>query len=272
MSTDGLPLDWGDDDNPLDKPRNAELYERTSNIAGFLDNKENLCPCFQAQAVFGICTQRTPALIAQFRALASEFADPWTEAKEEVKDLLRQARRLGGEETKSGLGTGIHRYCHLRDIGADINYPTLKMVEWLDAYSEQMAQFEVLDAERFVVNDEIKAAGSYDRLLRDRNTGEILIGDIKSGASDADFALKATVQTAIYANSIKYDQGTGQREPLNCSLTRAVLIHVPFNGGGEPRCNIYDLDIVEGWRLAKLAVQLPAARRMKVGKKQLRRP
>jgi hypothetical protein len=243
-----------------------------SNIAGFLDNKENLSPYHQTQAVLGVCTERQASLISQFRALASEFLDPWSEAKDEVKDLLRQARRLGGEDAKSGLGTSIHRYCHLRDIKADIVYPTPKLEPWLDCYDEQMPRWEVLDDEGFVVCDEIQAAGSFDKLMRDKQTGEIMIGEVKSGASDNDFALKPTVQAAVYAHSEYYDQETGKRTPFDCSLTKAALIHVPFNGGGEPRCNIYELDIDYGWEMAKIAVQLPKARRIKVGKKQLLLP
>lgn len=281
ITTNGEPLDWGPDpDRPLDKPLNAQLYDRPSDICGYLDSKENLSPYHQAQAVLGVVTERQASLIAQFRALASEYKDPWSEAKDEVKDLLRQARRLGGEDSKSGLGTSIHRYCHLRDIGAEVEYPIPGMEPWLDAYARKMAAFDVLADERFVVCDEVCSAGSFDRLLRANRDiligkkvvipeGTILIGDIKSGAHDANYAMKPTVQTAIYSRSEFYDQETGKREPFDCSLTQAVLIHVPFHAGGEPRCDIYVLDIGEGWRLAKMAVQVPAARKMKVGKRAL---
>lgn len=271
VTDDGNPLDWGpDEDRPLDKPLNGLLYDRPSDVCGYLDSKENLSPYHQAQAVLGVVTEREASLIAQFRALASEFKDPWKEAKDEVKSLLRVARMLGGEESKSGLGTAGHRFCHLRDIGGDdgsVTYPIPSMEPWLDCYEEAMERFEVLMDEVFVACDELRCAGSFDRLLRDKMTGEVIIGDIKWGAHDANYAMKPTVQTAIYSNSEIYDQETGKREPLECSLTTAALIHVPFHAGGNPRCDIYPLDIVEGWRLARMAVQIPAARKMRVGKR-----
>lgn len=279
VTRNGEPLDWGPDpDRPLDKPLNAELYERPSDMSGYLDSAENLSPYHQAQAVFGVVTEQVPSLIWQFRALASEFKDPWKEAKGDVKDLLRQARMLGGEENKSGIGTSIHRFCHLRDIGQETVYPVAQLEDWIDCYEEAMEPFEVLMDEQFVVCDEVRTAGNFDRLLRAKRdlyagkklvmeAGTIAIGDIKGGAHDANFALKPTVQTAIYAHSELYDQETGKREPLECSLTHSLLIHVPFHAGGNPRCEIYPLDIEHGWHLAKMAAQIPAARKLKVGKR-----
>jgi hypothetical protein len=266
VTTDGQPLDFGED-GELDKPRNGLLYDRPSDIAGYLDSKENLSPYHQAQAVLGVVTERSASLVASFRALASEFADPWSEAKDEVKDYLRQARRLGGEDAKSNKGTSIHRYCHLRDIGQRAEFEIPAMEPWLDEYERAMARYEVLEDERFVVCDELRSAGSFDRLVRDKETGEVLIADIKSGAHDVNYALKPTVQTALYAHSEFYDQATGKREGFDCSLTHALLIHVPFNGGGTPRCEVYRLDIIKGWELAKIAVQIPAARKIKCNKR-----
>lgn len=265
----GEPLDWGPDpDRPSDKPLNAELYDRPSDMCGYLDSKENLSPYHQAQAVLGVVTEQEASLIHQFRALASEFKDPWKQAKDEVKSLLKLARLLGGEEAKSGIGTSIHRYCHLRDIGQDAEFPMPGLEDWLDCYQEAMeSRFDVVMDECFVVCDEVRTAGSFDRLLRDKQTGELVVGDIKSGAHDANFALKPTVQTAIYAHSELYDQETGKREPLGCSLVTAALIHVPYHAGGNPRCDIYPLDITYGWELAKIAAQIPAARKLKLGKR-----
>lgn len=274
VTRDGKPLKFVDGS---DKPVNAELYSRPSTIAGNLDTKENLKAYQQARAVCGVVKDKS--LAWQFRALVSEYHDPWDAAKDEVKSLLRLAEQIGGDQHKAGIGTAIHRLCHLRDIGADIEYPVAQLEPWLDAYANAVhSRYEVLGDEFFVVCDDIKNAGSendlrcagnFDRLLRDKQTGEVVIGDIKSGASDPSFAMKPTIQVAIYARSVCYDQQTGKRSPIHNELnvSKGVMIHLPFNGSGSPECTVYPLDLDEGWRLAKLSNAVTEARKMKLLKK-----
>lgn len=280
MTRDFGPLDWGPDpEQPLDKPLNGELYSRPSDISSNLDTKENLSPYHQAQAVFGVVTEPPPhSLIKQFRALASEFTDPWNAAKQEVKSLLKLARTMGGEEFKSGVGSALHRYSVLADKGIEPDYEMSDFAPWIEVYSEAMSRFKVLEWEGFIVCDDLdnpgsendlRCAGSYDKLVEDTVTGEIMVADLKSGKSDNDFAMSPTVQISIYAHGTHYDQETGRRWPLheNVSRTRGLLIHLPYNGGGDPRCTIYPLDLEEGFRLAKMSSQVTAARRMRAYKK-----
>jgi hypothetical protein len=126
-----------------------------------------------------------------------------------------------------------------------------------------MVGWEVLDAETFVVVDEVQAAGSMDRLLRHKATGRVVAADIKSGKSDPDYPLKVTIQTAMYAHGERYDQETGERLPLHpdVDLDHGLLIHVPIRTG-RPRAALYPLDLVRGWELAQMAVRVRDARKM----------
>lgn len=277
VTRDYAPLDWPEGAR---EPLNGFLYERPSDISGNLDTKENLSPYHQCQAVTGLMLDK--ALAIQFKALISEHGiETWSKAKQEAKSLLKQARARGGEEHKSGIGSGFHRYAHLRDIGQEIILPTAELEPWLDCYDQAVrSRFEVLGDEGFIVCDDLdnpeslddlRCAGNYDRLLRDRETGEVLIGDIKTGATDNEWAMKPTIQVAIYARGEHYDQETGRRWPIHpdLSITKGVLIHVPVNGGGRPECCIYPLDLEAGWELAKQSAGLTKARRMKAYKRDL---
>lgn len=276
VTRDGLPLIW---ESGITEPVNGFLYDRPSSVAGNLDNKDNLKHYQQAQAVFGVV--RDKSLAWQFRALASEYDDPWSKAKQEVKSLLSLAEKIGGDQHKAGIGTAIHRLCHLVDIDADIVYPVQQLEPWLDCYRQAVhSKYEVIGDEYFVVCDDLenpgsptdlRCAGNFDRLLRDRDTGEILVADIKSGKSDPDFALKPTIQVAIYARSQKYDQETGLREPIHPDLnvSKGVLIHLPFNGGGEPECTLFPMDLDEGWRWAQMSADISKARKMRLSRKSV---
>ena len=155
---------------------------------------------------------------------------------------------------------------------------------WLAAYHEAMDIFEVLDDECFVVADDledpdsaadIRCAGNFDRLLRLKReikgipAGTVVIGDIKTGKQDDEYAMKVFIQLAIYAHSVRYDQETGRRWPIHEDLSHewGVLIHVPFSGGGQPRCDIYPIDLTEGWRLAQLSMDITQSRKLRVYKR-----
>ena len=294
VTRDHGPLLW---EPGADKPSNGYLYERPSDISGNLDTKENLSPYHQCQAVTGLMLDSAHggSLAMQFKALVSEHGlHTWERAKGDAKDLLRQARAKGGEEWKSGRGSGFHRYAHLVDeYGAtwrdDILLPEKALEPWLAAYHEAMQAFEVLDDECFIVADDlddpegpddIRCAGNFDRLLRAKRdlkmgklgvipAGTVLIGDIKSGASDPDWAMKPSIQVAVYSHGVRYEQETGRRWPIHEELSQqwGVLIHVPVNGDGDPCCDIYPLDLTEGWRLAQMSADITKARKMKCYKR-----
>lgn len=278
MTRDYSPLDWGPDETrPADKPFNGFAYDRPSDISGNLDTKENLSPYHQCQAVTGLMMDK--ALAVQFKALVSEHGiSTWSDAKQEAKALLKQARMAGGEEYKSGMGSALHRYTVLADKGEEIQIPHAEFDPWLQAYTEAMQRFEVLDWEGFGVCDDLDnpmspddlcCAGNWDKLVRDTETGEILIADLKTGATDNEWAMKPTIQVAIYSRMKFYDQETGRRWPIHpdLSTTRGLLIHLPFSGGKTPECIIYPLDLERGWQLAKQSMEITKARKMRVAKR-----
>lgn len=276
ITRDCGPLDWPEGARD---PLNGFLYDRVSTISENLDTKENLSPYNQCQAVTGLMIGDVgKSLAVQFKALISEFGiKAWDNAKGDVKDLLRQARNNGGEEYKSGMGSALHRYSTLIDKAREIELPERVLQPWLDCYEEAMQRFEVLDWEGFIVCDDLenpetftdlRSAGNWDKLLRDRETGEVMIGDLKSGKDTNEWAMKPTVQVAIYAHGVRYDQETGRRWPIHdeLSLTKGVLIHLPFEGKA-PCCDIYPLDLVEGWRLAQMSADITKARKMRCYKR-----
>lgn len=271
------PLDWGLENARADKPLNGFLYERPSDISGNLDTKENLSPYHQCQAVTGLMMDR--ALAVQFKALVSEHGiHTWSNAKQEAKALLKQARMAGGEEYKSGMGSALHRYTVLKDKGQEIMLPERDFADWLDVYGEAMSRYKVLDWEGFGVCDDLdnpdtpgdlRCAGNWDKLVEDTETGEVMIADLKTGASDNEWAMKPTIQVAIYSRMKFYDQQTGRRWPIHpdLSTSKGLLIHLPFNGGGDAECIVYPLDLDRGWELAQQSMDITQARKMRCYKK-----
>lgn len=261
VSQDGEPLRYEDGRK---SPANAVAYTRVSTLADALDDKSGLIDWSAANAAVGIV--RDASLYAQLAHLVSAYRDPWQDpvGKKQLKPLVARAQQVAGSDEASGMGTAFHGLSEIVDGGDWPEFAPPPMIPWLRKYQESMADWDVLDTEVFVVNDELQTAGSLDCLVRHRESGRIVVGDKKSGRQDPDYPLKVTVQVAIYAHGERYDQDTGKRAPLHeeVDLERGLLIHAPIRGGGEPRVQLYPLDLVRGWELAKLAVEIRAARKM----------
>lgn len=261
ISQDGQPLRFEDGKK---SPANAIAYTRVSTLAETLDDKSGLLDWSAANAAVGVV--RDASIYAQIAHLASAHTDPWSvpAAKKALKPLVARAQQVAGSDSAAGMGTAFHGLAEIIDQGNDPEFAPPPMRPWLNAYRETMADWEVLDTEVFVVNDEVQSAGSLDRLVRHKHTGRVVVGDVKSGRSDPDYPLKVTVQVAIYARGVRYDQETGTRTPLHeeIDLDHGILIHAPIRSGGEPKCVLYPLDLELGWKYAQLAVDVRAARRL----------
>lgn len=258
MSNDGGPLKFV---KGKATPVNAEGYTRVSTLAGALDDKSSLIDWASANAMVGMV--KDPSISAQIGSLASKYDNPWyvPEGKKALKPLIKRAQEAGGSDRASGLGTSMHEFTEVIDEGRWPEYAPTELVPWLHAYKETLADFEPLGTELFVVNDELKTAGSFDRVWR-MPDGRVVVGDLKSGRSDSSYPLKVSLQVACYANSQQYNQVTGERSPIHpdLDLTTGLLIHAPILGGGKPEVKVYELDLVRGMELARLAVSVREAR------------
>lgn len=258
ISNDGGPLKFK---KGRVSPINAEAYTRVSTLADALGDKGNLIPWNCANAMVGMV--KDPSIAAQVRSLASKYDNPWyvPEGKKAIQPLVERAQAAGGGDRASSFGTSYHEFTEVIDEGRWPEYAPAELIPWLHAYREAMEGFECLGMELFVVNDELKTAGSFDRVLRTPG-GRVVVSDTKSGRSDPDYPLKVTLQVATYANSVRYDQATGERSPIHpdLDLTTGLLVHAPILGGGKPEVKVYPLDLVRGMELARLAVQVREAR------------
>ena len=258
VSNDGGPLKFV---KGKSTPVNAEGYTRVSTLAGALDDKSNLGEWLAANAMVGMV--KDPSIASQIGSLASKYGDPWyaPEGKKALKPLIKRAQEAGGSDRASGMGTSLHEFTEVIDEGRWPEYAPAELIPWLHAYKERMAEYECLGMELFVVNDELKTAGSFDRLWRVPD-GRVVVADLKSGRSDPQYPTKVQIQVATYANSVRYNQATGERSPLHEDLdvTEGLLVHAPILGGGKPEVKVYPLDLVRGMELARLAVQVREAR------------
>lgn len=252
MTTAEIPRDrWG---RPLIIPIGGGDpigFTRVSTLAKCLDDTSNLTSWEKRKVAEGLV--RRPDLITRLGgALANGNPDTVPDIKREFNAVCKEAKEAAGASSGASSGTGLHSYTEAADRGEWPEFISAPDAERLHAYADATsgAGYKALEAETFIVNDQVRAAGTFDRLWLCPD-GKVRVGDLKSGKWDLDYPLGVTVQIAVYANGNRYDPETGARSPLHADLdlTTGLLVHLPPSGG----CTVVPLDLERGWRAARAA-------------------
>ncbi len=237
-----------------------QAYTRVSTLAKTLDDQSGLMTWRSRKTAEGM-VRRPDLLTRAAGALAGGDPDTDWPTKRALNDVCKEALEAAGGSTGASSGTGLHALTEAIDLGREPEFVPEHVRGRLDAYRAAMAGYVVLDVETFVVCDELRAAGTFDRMLLTPD-GRICIADLKTGKSEAGYPSGTATQIAVYAHGERYDPETGQRTPLHADLdmTTGLLIHMPAATGG---CDLIPLDIALGWEAACLAMRVRAVRAVK---------
>ena len=230
-------------------------YDRASSFGKSIDNGAGLAYWAKCMVIKGA------SLDSELTASAMPLE--YDTDKSKLHELAERAMTLAGAGNKASSGTAMHAWTDLVDSGRELpkNVPPAVLAD-LDAYRRATEGLEHLAAERFVVCDELRAAGSFDRLTRVLDVdpwpswlrGKVVIGDLKTGNAEGAIAGIA-VQLSIYARSCYYDIQTGERTPIGADQGVGLVIHLPL---GQGIAQILAVDLVVGWEGA-LAAQRASA-------------
>jgi hypothetical protein len=226
--------------NPED-PEKWERYSRPSGYAKCLDDEQSLVTWRIWKAMQG--TARSQALQAKINVCKEED-------KETKKALRDEALDKGTANEKADMGTGLHAMTARAEDPLDVDFdPPEQYVPDLDAYMDCLATYGLKSemVEVPMVNDDFRAAGTADRIYRLTlplqtpdgtwlQPGDLVLGDLKTGAK-LDFSLPGyCVQMALYATGVLYDLTTNRRIPTPpICQTWTLLVHLPFGSG---RCKL----------------------------------
>lgn len=226
------------------------LYSRVSTFAKALSDGAGLAAWKMRMAYTGL--SQYPQLLG-----ASERSD--------IDLRLSEAMDLAGANDAANMGTALHGLTEFIDMESGPLSPddwSLSPVVWdaLDRYVEVTKDLEPLECEQFVVNDEFRVAGTFDRAYR-LPDGRVVIGDIKTGGMLR--MQEHAVQLFLYASAQRYDVKTGARHPLEVDQELGLIVWVPADpAAGDAR--LVGVDLNAGRELALLAQRVRASRTQKV--------
>lgn len=227
-------------------------YLRPSSVAKSLDDNYQLTLWKMRKTAEGLLLR--PDLMTRTAGVIAK-GDPNTDTdtKKALNSITAQAIEAAGASKGSSAGTGFHDLTEVLDRGLSLPPVPGDDMARLRDYMVATEGIDWIDFECFVVNDRVKCAGTFDRVGR-MPDGRVAVLDLKSGKSEAAYPLATTIQIAIYAYAQRYNEETGERSPIHpdLDLSKGYLIHLPPSGG----CQLYELDILKGWKAAQVAAQI----------------
>lgn len=254
MSDNTIPRTQDQWKRPLIKQSDGTMvaYTRVSTAAKALDDLNALMAWKARKTAEGLV--KRPDLMSRVSGvLATGDPDDDWPAKRALNGIVDEAMEAAGATTGRNAGTAMHSLTEAADMNTWPLWISDEDEARLIAYSDATSHLHALEAETFVVLDQLQIAGSFDRLWR-LPDGRVVVGDLKTGKSEADYPLSTAMQLAFYAHGKRYDPETGRRSKLHPELdmSTGLLIHMPASGG----CKVIPLDLEKGWRAAQTAAMV----------------
>ncbi len=245
-------------------------YTRASSLGKALDDETGLIKWKQRMTAIGVAARRD--LILAVNAHRDD--------KSRMGELVESAMDAAESGAAATSGTALHELMDAYDKGRNPYMPEEYRAD-VAAYLEATSDLEFVRSETFVVDDELRVAGTYDNLFRTKwplttptgetiDEGTLLIADKKTGQEIKYGHTAWAVQLATYAHGLRYDIAERKRldpEPINRSW--GLIIHVPVMAG---EATVYWIDLFKGRELGRLSVKVREARKAKTMKPANLRP
>ncbi|ATN94011.1 exonuclease [Mycobacterium phage Kumao] len=259
--------------------RSAKAYRRTSSAGEHLKGGgDGLANYKAAMAAIGVVMNESAQ--SEIATLLNEYdGDPyyngdeknaWKSGKKRLLETVDAAANAAGANSRSALGTEMHKLGEMINRGKVPTVVRPKLVEPLEKYRFAVRNIRFLHQEILIVNDELERAGSIDYLMElpaglttpdgvYHDEPLVCAGDLKTGRWDYDYPAGVYAQLAGYAKGQRYNQETNERLPLHERMNTkwGVLVHFPIVVP-DAEVSFYWLDLDIGMRAAKLNNELDA--------------
>lgn len=227
-------------------------FQRVSNFIENLSKKDAIVR-YGERAILAGLRSRPDILTNDLHAI-DDLLDGTPDQKKEIAVVVERLKTAGGADDKAELGTEIHKYTELHDLGIEYEARQIHHDD-VDNYAATLERFgiEVVPdlIEMVVVNDTWKYAGRIDRGLILRGEDDRpYVGDVKTGRAPHKYPHDICLQLACYANAeALFDTATGQRLPVpDFHKDKALVIHLQ---PGAKQCDLYWFDIAAGWEMVE---------------------
>ena len=251
--------------------RSGTLWTRVTTAAKTISDTFTLNRWGRRMAVKGLTMREDLYVLAAATPL---------EDRDTLNDIADQAIDFAGAKVGASLGISLHAFTEQHDRGQEVTAP-VKYRPHVAAYAAALAEhgLEVVPEyiERIVLVRKYAVAGRLDRIFRVTRdvlfelpgmapfvltAGTLILGDLKTGRDLSYGWLEIAVQLALYGNAdLLWNRESEEYEPMPELDTRvAIVVHLPARQD-DASCEMFDVNLAQGWSAAKLCFEVRAARR-----------
>jgi hypothetical protein len=218
------------------------------------------------------------ALYAELLAAGLDTMEK-AERREWVEGFVERAKDASGGNAGAKYGTHRHAVVEAHHAGLPLGYQTAPTRRQLALYASALERNKLVALpgmqERRVLIESLEAVGTLDNILQDLITELLLIGDLKTQKRFWTY-LEIGAQFSCYANAdAMWDEETGKWVDMpkvsrdiglilwmprpvcpvvDCGKTLPCAEHP--GPDPEPRVDIYEVDLVAGWKTARRAFEV----------------
>jgi hypothetical protein len=233
----------------------SEPYLRASEVHRLVEDKYGLN--IWQQDRIGKVVATNPALRAEWEKVDVEAKGQAFWERKALRERTIRSYTAGRPYDRSAAakGTRFHSITDKSDSGVLFDLDS-DFADDLGVYHHVLnkAGLTILASERFVVQDELGIAGTFDKLVYtelstpDGVLAGPVIADLKTGkvkGKELDFGM----QMAVYANSVYYDNG--ERTEFSVNKKWGMIIHLPL---GSNQAELFWVNINQCYEVVKAAI------------------
>lgn len=254
-------------------------YTRASSLGAYLTDDRFLMSWRERNLAVALGRRKDLADLCAIEPYTTGFAEPDKITKsasgKRLDGYIERALDSVIISERADRGTVVHGVTEQDYEG----FVPISVITELASFNEWLAINDVrrVGSEIFVVNDELKVAGTFDHLFYINGFG-LIIGDTKNGRNTNELGFGC--QFANYAHSEVYDPETGERISLQEYVIReygfdpgpvnqewALLLSLKAaQDGGVGELKVSEVDIKWGYEKCLLAAQVRDSRTETAGK------
>lgn len=198
---------------------------------------------------------------------------PYPVRRSEIEDFLGRCKDISGGNEGSKFGNARHELVEADHLAIPAAMPDSFAREHLSLFKSALIRNELVRvpglAERRVLVEEFEAIGTLDAVLEDLRTSGLSIGDLKTQKRFWTW-LEIAAQLACYARAVAMWEPSSASNPrvgrwVDMPKVSHEVAHVLWmpreHPSGVPAVDVYEVDIVAGWKTAQLAREVVLDRR-----------